>query len=75
VQLPAVNGFTMGQLLFLLETQAVFAAALHRVEPFRQPGVEEAKRLAWAMAGRRGYEDDRAVIDAWMQKREPRFVV
>lgn len=42
--LPAVNAFTVGQLLFLLEVQTVFAAALYNVNPLDQPGVETSKR-------------------------------
>jgi hypothetical protein len=27
------------------------------------------------MAGRRGYEEKRAEVDAWVQKRNPKFVL
>src|SRR5205823_4996068 len=39
--LPAVNAFTLGQLLYLLETATVVVGALAGIDPFGQPGVEE----------------------------------
>src|SRR5439155_912959 len=45
--LPAVNAFTLGQLLYLLETATVAVGALAGIDPFGQPGVEEGKRLAY----------------------------
>ena len=75
IHLPAVNGFTIGQLVYLLEVETVFVAALARVDPFSAAGIEEGKRLTYAMAGRRGYEEGKADVDTWMQKKNPRFVV
>ncbi|MEA2624234.1 MAG: glucose-6-phosphate isomerase [Candidatus Binatota bacterium] len=75
VHVPAVNAFTVGQLLHLFELQTVFVAALADVDPFPIPGVEESKRLAYAMAGRRGYEESKADVQVWLQKKDPRFVI
>jgi glucose-6-phosphate isomerase len=70
-----VNAFTLGQLLYLLETQAVFCGNLYRVDPLNQPGIEEGKRLTYAMAGRRGFEESKAEVQSWIQKKNPRFVI
>lgn len=75
LHVPSVNAFTVGQLIYLLQVQAVLVATLHRVNPFNQPGIEAGKRLTYGMAGRRGYEEKRAEVDVWMQKKNPRFVI
>jgi len=75
LHVPAVNPFTVGQLMYLLEVMTVLMAGLYRVDPFDQTGIDEGKRLTYGMAGRRGYEEKRAEVDAWVQKRSPRFVL
>jgi glucose-6-phosphate isomerase len=75
IQVPAVNGFTLGQLLYLLEVQTVFAAGLAGVNPFNQPGIEESKRMTYAIAGRKGFEEKRAEVEAWMQRKSPKYVI
>lgn len=72
---PRLNGFTLGQLFYLLEVQAVFVATLYRVDPFNQPGIEAGKRLIYGIAGRRGFEEKRAEVEAWMQKKNPKYVI
>jgi glucose-6-phosphate isomerase len=61
---PAVGAF-----LFWLEAATAFAGPLYRVDPYDQPGVEEAKRLAIATLGRNGYERQLGQSGA----RDPRF--
>ena len=75
LHVPIVNPFTLGQLLYLLEVQTVLEAALYRVDPFNQPGIEVGKRLTYGMAGRRGFEEKRAEVEAWMQKKNPKYVI
>src|SRR5688572_2029111 len=54
--LQRVTAEAVGELLVLLEAATAFAGPLYGVDPFDQPGVEEAKRLAFAALGRPGYE-------------------
>jgi glucose-6-phosphate isomerase len=75
LHVPMVNPFTLGQLVYLLEVQTVLEAALYRVDPFNQPGIEAGKRLTYGMAGRRGFEEKRAEVEAWMQKKNPKYVI
>jgi glucose-6-phosphate isomerase len=75
IRIPAVNAYTVGQLMQLLARTTLSAAALYRVEPWSHPALEESRRLAWAMAGRKGFEELRSEVEAWMQKRDPRFVI
>lgn len=75
LHLPAIHPYTIGQLLYLLEVETVFVAALARIDPFSARGIDEGKRLTYAMAGRRGHEEGKAEVVAWMQKKSPRWVI
>ncbi|MBE7452494.1 MAG: glucose-6-phosphate isomerase [Kofleriaceae bacterium] len=55
--LDRVDAPALGALLVLLECATAYAGPLYGVDPFDQPGVEEAKRLAYAALGRAGYEE------------------
>jgi glucose-6-phosphate isomerase len=72
---PRVHGFTVGQLLYLLETEAVILADLLAVEPFDQPGLEEGKQLTYGLAGRPGAEARRAEMQRWLAKKDGRYVL
>lgn len=56
IELPRVDAPSLGALIMLLEAATAYAGPLYGVDPFDQPGVEEAKRLAYAALGRSGYE-------------------
>ena len=45
----------LGELLMLMMATTAFAGPLYHVNPFDQPGVEEAKQLAYAALGRSGF--------------------
>jgi glucose-6-phosphate isomerase len=46
----------LGELIMLLEAATAFAGPLYGVDPYDQPGVEDAKRRAYAALGRPGFE-------------------
>lgn len=54
--LERIDGFAVGELLMLLMAATAYAGPLYGVDPFDQPGVEEAKQLAYAALGRSGFE-------------------
>ncbi|MBI5118159.1 glucose-6-phosphate isomerase [Candidatus Poribacteria bacterium] len=56
IVLPALNPHTLGQLIYMYEVQTAFAGALYNINPFDQPGVEQGKKYACGMMGRKGYE-------------------
>jgi glucose-6-phosphate isomerase len=56
ISLERVDAEAIGELLLLLEAATAFAGPLYGVDPYDQPGVEEAKKLAYAALGREGYE-------------------
>lgn len=49
--LPAVNAFTVAQVLYLLEVETAMAGRLYHVNTFDQPGVEEGKIIARRLMG------------------------
>jgi glucose-6-phosphate isomerase len=72
---PAVNPFTVGQVLYLLEMATAAGGVLAAVDPFDQPGVEEGKRLTYGLMGRPGFEAGRGEVEAWEARKDVRFVV
>jgi len=73
--LPAVNAFTLGQVLYLMEWATIAAAELIGVDAFGQPGVEEGKRLAYGLMGRGGFEARREEVEEWLARKNPQFIV
>jgi glucose-6-phosphate isomerase len=57
ISIPAVNGYHVAQLLYMLEVQTAIAGELYNINTFDQPGVEQAKNYTYALMGRAGYED------------------
>ena len=57
ITLPKIDGYHMGQLLYMLEVQTAIAGALYNINAFNQPGVEQYKNYTYALMGRIGYED------------------
>ena len=74
INLPEVNAFTVGQLLFLLELQTVFTGGLYDVNPMDQPAVELGKHYAYGLMGRKGFEDKAAEVREW-RGRKGRFTI
>ncbi len=69
--LPEINAFTIGQLLFLLEVQTVFAGGLYYVNPMDQPGVEASKQYIYGMMGRKGFEAKAREAREWQERKSP----
>ncbi|MBO5328269.1 MAG: glucose-6-phosphate isomerase [Clostridia bacterium] len=64
INMPEVNAFTLGQLMFMLELQTAYTGALLNINTFNQPGVEDGKKATFALLGKKGYEEKKAEIDA-----------
>ena len=54
--LPEINEYYIGQLLYILMMQTAISGSLYNVNPFNQPGVEQAKDYTYGVMGRLGYE-------------------
>jgi glucose-6-phosphate isomerase len=75
ITLPAVNASTMGQLLYLIETVPLVAAALGGRTPVAAEGEEELRRLESGLLGRPGFDAERGEAEAWVARKDPRFVL
>lgn len=53
---PEVSEYYVGQMMQLAAYETAYAGYLLGVNPFDQPGVEEGKRLTYALLGRKGFE-------------------
>jgi glucose-6-phosphate isomerase len=56
ISLPKVDAYTIGQLLYLLEVQTAYMGGLYNINAFDQPGVEQGKKFAYGLMGRKGFE-------------------
>jgi glucose-6-phosphate isomerase len=70
LQLPEINAFTIGQLIYLLEVVTVTAASLLGVNPLDQPGVEGGKQTTYGLMGRPGFEAQHQEIEEGPSKME-----
>ena len=70
IYLPEVNAFTIGQLLFLFEMKTAFCGELMNINTYDQPGVEGGKNATYALLGRKGYEGQKAEMDAAPAKKD-----
>ena len=68
ITLPKVNGYYLGQLLYMLEVQTAIAGELYNIDTFNQPGVEQAKNYTYALMGRVGYEQSAKILEEKMKK-------
>lgn len=63
INMPEVNAFTLGQLMYLLELQTAYTGALLNINTFNQPGVENGKKATFALLGKKGYEAQKREMD------------
>jgi glucose-6-phosphate isomerase len=72
--LGRVSAHAVGELLMLFEAATAFAGPLYGVDPFDQPGVEDAKRRAFGALGRPGFEEIGSELRA-APGPDPRYVL
>ena len=56
ITVPRVDAFSLGALIYLLESATAIAGELYDVDAFDQPGVELSKMATYALMGRPGYQ-------------------
>ena len=74
INMPAINPFTVGQLMYLLEVQTAVMGGLLDINTYDQPGVEQGKLYTYGMMGRKGFESKIKEIDG-QKKKSPGFIV
>ena len=68
-----LSAFSLGQLFYLLELQTAYAGKFYNVNAFDQPGVEAGKINAFAMLGRKGFEQREREIDIQLQRAQKKY--
>lgn len=70
IELPKLNEFYIGQLLYFFEIGCGISGYLLGVNPFDQPGVEAYKNNMFALLGKPGFEDATKEIQQKITKQE-----
>lgn len=68
INMPAIDAYHMGQLIYFFEKACGVSGYLLGVNPFDQPGVEEYKKNMFALLGKKGFETLREALIARLQK-------
>jgi glucose-6-phosphate isomerase len=58
LEIPALDEFNIGQLIYFFEVACALSGYLLGVNPFDQPGVEAYKKNMFALLGKPGYEHE-----------------
>lgn len=66
---PEISAFTVGQMIYFFEMATAMSGALYGINAFDQPGVEAGKIAAYALMGRKGYEQEQARIKGFFGKK------
>ena len=70
INLPEINAFTIGELLYYFEMETAFEGEFLNVNTYNQPGVENGKNATYAMLGRKGYEAKKHELDSAPAKKD-----
>ncbi|MBQ3181214.1 MAG: glucose-6-phosphate isomerase [Clostridia bacterium] len=63
INIPEINEYFLGQLIFFFEKACGISAYILGVNPFNQPGVEEYKKNMFALLGKPGYEKEKDILE------------
>ncbi len=63
IEIDQRNEFVLGELIYFFELACAISGYLLGVNPFDQPGVESYKKNMFALLGKPGYEEYRAVLE------------
>jgi glucose-6-phosphate isomerase len=58
IEIPSLNEFCLGQLIYFFEKTCAISGYLLGVNPFNQPGVEAYKKNMFALLGKPGFEEE-----------------
>ena len=62
VNVPELNAYSLGQLIYFFEKACGISGLLEEVNPFNQPGVEAYKKNMFALLNKPGYEAESKAI-------------
>ena len=63
VNIPELNEYHFGYLVYFFEKACGISGYLLGVNPFNQPGVEDYKRNMFALLGKKGYEKEKEELE------------
>lgn len=63
VEIPQLDAYTFGYLVYFFEKACAISGYLLGVNPFDQPGVEAYKKNMFALLGKPGYEEERKELE------------
>lgn len=67
LELPEVNAFSFGYIVYFFEKACAMSGYLLDVNPFNQPGVEAYKRNMFALLGKEGFEKEQHQLEERMK--------
>ncbi|MFZ3576797.1 glucose-6-phosphate isomerase [Virgibacillus sp. DJP39] len=63
IELPALDAYTFGYLVYFFEKACAISGYLLGVNPFNQPGVEAYKKNMFALLGKPGFESEKEALE------------
>lgn len=63
IELPALDAYTFGYMVYFFEKSCAISGYLLGVNPFDQPGVEAYKQNMFALLGKPGFEDAKEALE------------
>ena len=63
IHLPELNAYHLGELIYFFEKACAISGYILGVNPFDQPGVEAYKKNMFALLGKTGYEEEKAILE------------
>ena len=63
VEIPKLDAYTFGYLVYFFEKACAISGYLLGVNPFDQPGVEAYKKNMFALLGKPGYEAEKKQLE------------
>jgi glucose-6-phosphate isomerase len=70
VNIPEMNSYWFGSLVYFFEKACGISGYLLGVNPFDQPGVEAYKKNMFALLGKPGYEEEKAKLEKRLSKQK-----
>ncbi|MRG85203.1 glucose-6-phosphate isomerase [Salinibacillus xinjiangensis] len=63
IEIPQLDAFTFGYLVYFFEKACAISGYLLGVNPFDQPGVEDYKKNMFALLGKPGFEEEKEKLE------------
>ena len=63
LEVPELNEYELGWMIYFFEKACALSGYMLGVNPFNQPGVESYKKNMFALLGKPGYEDQKAILE------------